>query len=46
MSGRKLPSIPGPIREQVDQMVAEFNQKTIKNPNAFTSHVRVGVIFT
>ena len=35
MRGRKPLSIPGPIREQVDQMVAEFNQKTIKNPQCF-----------
>ena len=35
MRGRKPLSIPGPIREQVDQIVAEFNQKTIKNPQCF-----------
>ena len=35
MRGRKPPSIPGPIREQVDRMVAEFNQTTIKNPQCF-----------
>ena len=35
MSGRKPLSIPGPIREQVDQMVANFNQNIIKNPQCF-----------
>ena len=35
MSGRKPLSIPGPIREQVDQMVADFNQNIIKNPQCF-----------
>jgi hypothetical protein len=35
MSGRKPLSIPGPIREQVDRIVADFNQKIIKNPQCF-----------
>ena len=35
MSGRNPLSIPGPIREQVDQMVANFNQNIIKNPQCF-----------
>lgn len=35
MSGRNPLSIPGPIREQVDQMVADFNQNIIKNPQCF-----------
>ncbi len=35
MSGGKSLSIPKHIREQVDQIVADFNQKTIKNPRCF-----------
>ena len=35
MSGRKPFSIPKPIREQVDRIVADFNQKIIKNPQCF-----------
>jgi hypothetical protein len=35
MSSRKQRPIPTHIREQVDQIVADFNQQTIKNPECF-----------
>jgi hypothetical protein len=35
MSGRKRHPIPEHIRAQVDQIVADFNQQTIKNPACF-----------
>jgi hypothetical protein len=35
MSSRKQLPIPEHVREQVDQIVTDFNQRTIKNPEGF-----------